>query len=303
MKRKVIKQGNGTLTLTLPKDWTKKVKLNGGDELDVTESEAGLLVHSPSVTGKGKIQIDATGYNERVTRLVLSAAHKSGYDEIEIIYDNPEIIKVAHELVKELYLGFSIVEQTQKRCVLKAIASDKVEDFENVLRRAFLVALSMADTSLEMIKDKKFDDLSTLVPLEHFNNQLTNFCERALNKKAYKNGSCFYYVVAWNLEKVCDNYKYIADHRDLVKGAICKRILDLYKEVNEFFRQFYEIFYKFDVMELVKLTEKGKSLLKELHKVKNLTEYEIIIMHYLMMVVMQCLDFSASYIAIDYLKE
>jgi phosphate uptake regulator len=304
MKRKVIKQGNGTLTITLPKQWTEKIGLKGGDEINLEETERGILINSEKILKSKKIKIDATNFNERVTRLTLSAAHKAGFDEIEIIYENPSIIKIMNELVKELYMGFSIVEQTNKRCVLKAIASDKVEDFDTILRRAFLVALSMADSSLDMIKNNQFSDLPSLVPLEHFNNQLTNFCERVLNKKGYRDGNCFYYVVAWNLEKVCDNYKYICDHFSESKGNVNKKILDFYKQVNVFFRNYYEIFYKFDINELVKLTQNGKELLNEsfkMHKfVKN--DFEFVVLNSLMAVVLQCLDFSASYIAINEFK-
>ncbi len=300
MKRKVIKQGNGTLTITLPKHWTERVGLKGGDELDIEETEKGLSVSSEKTYKFNKIKIDTTNFNERVTRLTLSAAHKAGFDEIEIIYEDPFIIKVANELVKELYMGFSIVEQTNKRCVLKAIASDKVEDFETILRRAFLVALSMADSSLEMIKNRQFSDLPTLITLEHFNNQLTNFCERVLNKKGYKDGNCFYYVVAWNLEKVCDNYKYICDYHAEAKGSINKNLLNFYARSNEFFRKYYEIFYKFNSSELVKLTKEGKAMLKQgrkMHKdIKN--DFEFTVLNSLMDVILQCMDFSASYIAI-----
>jgi phosphate uptake regulator len=233
----------------------------------------------------------------------LSAAHKAGFDEIEILYEDPSIVKVAYELVKELYMGFSVVEQTNKRCVLKAISRDKVEDFNTILRRAFIVALSMADSSLEMIKNKQFSDLNSLISLEHFNNQLTNFCERALNKKEYKNGNCFYYVVAWNLEKVCDNYKYICDKHSEAKD-VNKKILDFYKKTNDFFRGYYELFYKFDNNSLVRLTNKGKELIKESNKLhKNANDFEFIILSSLRDVILQCLDFSASYIAIKGFKE
>jgi len=285
--------------MTLPKQWTERVGLKGGDELDIEETEKGLAVSSEKTYKFNKIKIDATNFNERVTRLTLSAAHKAGFDEIEIIYEDPFIIKVANELVKELYMGFSIVEQTSKRCVLKSIASDRVENFNTVLRRAFLVSLTMADSSLDMLEKKQFNQMESLISLEHFNNQLTNFCERVLNKKGYKDGNCFYYVVAWNLEKVCDNYKYICKLEG--KKEVSKKILDYYKKVNKFFRSYYDVFYKFNSNELVKLTRKGKSLKNEainLHRViKN--EFEFAVVYYLMTVVLQCLDFSASYIAIN----
>lgn len=297
MRRKVIKQGNNTLTITLPRQWTEKFRVKAGDELDLEETGKGLSINSEKTLKLEKVKIDVSNFNERVTRLTLAAAHKSGFDEIEVIYEKPSTIKIIHELVKELYMGFSIVEQSNKRCVLKSIATDKSEDFETILRRAYLVALSMADSSLEMISKKQFSDLESLIPLEHFNNQLTNFCERVLNKKGYKDGNCFYYVVAWNLEKVCDNYKYICD-QSVDASAVSRKVLDLYKKVNQYFRDYYEIFYKFDIDRLVTLTKEGKELMSVMRKMNKLNDFEFVVITSLMAVVMQCLDFSASYIAI-----
>lgn len=301
MIRKVIKQGNGTLTITLPKGWTKKVGLKGGDEIDVEEIEKGIMISSEKTSTFKKITIDTTHFNERAIRLALSAAHKSGFDEIEIIYENPHIINIAHELVKELYMGFSVVEQTNKRCVLKSIALDKAENFDTILRRAFLVALSMGDSSLEMLKNKKFSDLPSLITLEHFNNQLTNFCERMLNKKEYKNGNCFYYVVAWNLEKICDNYKYICQAGKDNKKQVNKKIIDLYSEANTFFREYYELFYKFDMKHLVELTNQGKRMKNKAVSLRKevKTDFEFVTINYLMTLVLQCLDFGASYIGLN----
>ena len=45
MKRKIIKQGHNTLTVTLPSDWVKKLNLKSGDEIDVLENENSLILN------------------------------------------------------------------------------------------------------------------------------------------------------------------------------------------------------------------------------------------------------------------
>ena len=44
MKRKIIQQGSGGLTIYLPKKWADQKGLITGDEVDVKESEQGLLI-------------------------------------------------------------------------------------------------------------------------------------------------------------------------------------------------------------------------------------------------------------------
>jgi len=307
MKRKVIKQGNNTLTITLPRDWTSKFGVKVGDELELEERGRQLLVGSSSTAAIDKIQIDTANMNERVLRWVLSAAHKSGYDEIELLHQTPEQLKVIHELVKDLYMGFSVVEQTANRCLLKSISKEVASEFDTVLRRAFLVALSMADSTLEMLRKGDYENLSGLVALEHSNNQLTNFCERIINKIGHGNykKNSFYYVIAWNLEKICDNYKYICDYFTGRKLKIKPEVLDLLQKANSFFRSYYEIFYSHDINKLSKLAEQGKSLMKETTAMSKTAknEADFVVLSSVMQIVLQAMDFSASYVAVNGFKE
>ena len=44
MKRKIIKQGHNTLTMTLPSDWVRKLNLEAGEEVDVCENNGSLVI-------------------------------------------------------------------------------------------------------------------------------------------------------------------------------------------------------------------------------------------------------------------
>ena len=44
MKRKVVKQGAATLTISLPSKWTKKFELKNGDEINLNEKGDALIV-------------------------------------------------------------------------------------------------------------------------------------------------------------------------------------------------------------------------------------------------------------------
>jgi len=302
MKRKVIKQGHNTLTITLPTKWASKYGIKAGDELELDEKGRNIILKSNNAVDIDKIQIDVSDMNERVLRWIMSSAHKTGYDEIEILNPSSRQIKIIHELIKELYMGFSIIEQTSSRCVLKAISKDVGSDFHLILRRAFLVTNSMAEGTLDILRKKDYDLLSGLIGLEHSNNQLTNFCERIINKIGHEEEkkNCFYYVITWNLEKICDDYKYICDHLPGKKLTIKKEIIDLLEETNKFFKEYYEIFYKFDMTTLSKLSEKGKRLLKEARSMSKLVknEADFLILNSIMNIVLKTMDFSASYVAI-----
>jgi len=302
MKRKVIKQGNNTLTITLPRDWTEKFGVKVGDEVDLEERGRQLLLESSKPIALDKIQIDAMDMDEKVLRWVMSAAHKSGYDEIEILHYTPKQIELINEATKDLFLGFSIVDQSSNRCLIKSVSKELDSEFDIILRRSFLVALSMADNTLSLLKKRDYERLTGLIALEHSNNQFSNFCERIINKVGHKDykKNCFYYVIAWNLEKICDDYKYLCEYFPEKKFKIKNDILDMLEKANHFFRGYYELFYKFDIKDLINLSKKGKELIEEARSmsksVKN--EGDFIVLNTVLQIVLKSIDFSTTCVAI-----
>ena len=60
MKRKIIRQGHNTLTITLPTDWAKKLNLNAGDEVDLIEDNSSLVINGKQHNGFKTTTIDIT---------------------------------------------------------------------------------------------------------------------------------------------------------------------------------------------------------------------------------------------------
>jgi len=209
---------------------------------------------------------------------------------------------IVQDVVKDLFVGFAIVHQSNKRCVLRAISQDQDKEFDNILRRAWLVTLSMADSTLDYIRDGQLKQLKELVALEKTNNQLTNFCQRTLNKKGHLDfaKTCFYYVIVWNLEKVCDDYKYICEMLSEKGAKMSKESLMFFKEANKFLRDYYELFYSFDLKGLNKLNESKRALIAKGHRLVGMKKgAEAIMLNHLTDVVLKTSDFSASMIALN----
>src|SRR3989344_5124065 len=211
MKRKVIQLAKKKSVLSLPSTWISKFNIQKGDELDIEEIANDLIIKTNKDQKEKTITLDSEGINERTLKWLMSGLHKYGYDEITVLYKDQKVIEVMHDLIKNLFMGFAIVEQTEKRIVLRTISKDIDHEFDNVLRRAFLVTLSLANGTLEHLEKGNHKELIKLKDLEKINNQLTNFCERSINKKGYFKNSSFYYVINWNLEKIADEYKDIID--------------------------------------------------------------------------------------------
>jgi len=303
MKRKIIQMAGKTMVVSLPADWVKKYGIKKGEEIELIESGQKVIISTTKQDDTSeKVQIDASELNERALEWTLAALHKSGYDEIIINYKKPETLKIINKYLKTFLMGFIMMSHTDNKCVIKSITKNIESEFDSTLRRAFLVTISMGEESLKCIKEKKFSELLDLVHYEQTNNQLTNFCERLINKGAYKNDKrmCFMYVINWNLEKICDNYKYICKYLTDSPIKLSEETLKFFEEANNYFKSYYALFYNFDLQRFTELSEKKKALINKsisMNKTKNYKE--IVIIHHLTNIIAQTSDFSSSMVALN----
>jgi phosphate uptake regulator len=74
MRRKIIKQGNNSYTLTLPIKWVKEYNLDGADEVEIIEEEGSLKIVSEQKKIKKEISITINNKFEKNIRFILKQA-------------------------------------------------------------------------------------------------------------------------------------------------------------------------------------------------------------------------------------
>ncbi len=87
MKRKVIKQGHNTLTITLPNKWVKELGIVSGDELDVVENNGSIIVNGKQHSENKSTTIDLTGLRVPMIWRFFQSAYREGYNEIKLVFD------------------------------------------------------------------------------------------------------------------------------------------------------------------------------------------------------------------------
>jgi len=299
MKRKVIQLAQSTLVVTLPNSWVKEWGVEKGEVLELVESGPRLFISTEKPKKMPKSTVDLSSAPDRVVRWVLSSLNKKGYDEIEVITESEKQAELIDELMRDLFLGFAVVERAEQRCVIKSLSKEFDKEFEVILRRAFLVTLELAEGLGKAIKEKDRKRIGSLLKLEKTNNQLTNFCERVLNKRGHEDPvkNTFMYVIVWNLEKIADEYKYIGEHL-AEDQAVAKSTTVLFERVNELMREYYNLFYTFDMKKLAVLAEKFKEAKQEITE-KLPGSKDAVILSHLLGIVLRAADFSASTVAIN----
>ena len=305
MKRKLIKLAEKTLVVSLPTNWLANQGLQKGDELELTVDDYRLILTPPiQVLEHKEISFDASALSERVLRWQISSLHKQGYDQIIITSYTPKQYTIIEDLVKNLFVGFIVKDKTALRIVIGQVAVIDSSEFDSTLRRAFRLLNTMFEELIEAAKSNNGTLLMNQVNHEHVNNKLTNFCERLLNKTLQqKTNGHFWYVIIWNLEKIADNFKYIAQHYDK-DFSISVSTQKLLSQVASYEHKFYSCFYDFSFKQLTELSIIKKELETTcLNLLENGELNDRILLHYLHMIILQLADFFASMIALKLPKE
>ena len=208
--------------------------------------------------------------------------YRKGYDEMRLEFDNPSYIKDIQKYSQDL-LGLELTEQGKKHCVLRSVANLKIEEYDSMLNRMFLLVLEMGEDIIEAIKKKSLDELSNVVILDKTVNKLFNACLRIINRPGFPRNIYFSGKLIIRLEDAGDRYKDLAEYLVSLKEVkISKSVLDLMDEINKQLRKTYELYNKFDKEKILYIFNKREELLKEINRLfDKVPKKEIRIIHIL----------------------
>lgn len=283
MKRKIIKQGHNTLTITLPAKWVEQNGIKAGDEIEIEEENKILKLHKGGSLSISSVVLDIEKFNTLIPRTI-HAMYKKGIDEIRIQYSDSKISSKIQKAIREETLGYEIVKQSSNYCLVKCISDPVLNEFDPILRRTFLLLISMADDSLEAIKTKDYESLRNIRFMELTNNRYITVCRRIINKFGlhdYPNPNFIYYVIE-ELERLADHYKYICDYfLGLTKPIeMTKKTLNLYEETNQIVRDLHTLFYNFEPELADSIAQRRKELVKQsFWLLENGNKKEMIMIH------------------------
>jgi phosphate uptake regulator len=187
MKRKVIQQGPATLMVSLPSKWVKSQGIKKGDEIEMTDDGQSLVIGVPRSRRLTSINIILHGADTYLKESILRP-YEAGFDEIIVEYDDPLIInKIRSDL--EFFLGFEIVEQGSRHCILKNIAEESTDDLSRYINRAYMSLISLAKESLELLEKRDYMHLNELGNTHKLTQKFSHLCLRILNKKGLQLGT------------------------------------------------------------------------------------------------------------------
>ncbi len=265
MKRRVIQIAESTQLISLPRKWCLANNIKKGDELDLEEQGSKIMIATSTVPEIEKTTLNADQFGLFALRSI-AALYKSGFDEVEVTFQSPANLELLPKFLNEDLPGFEVFDHTANRYLIKAISKETVEEFDPALRRIFIMATSMARNLADVLNKPPYDahTVNSIMAMDTTINRLCNFCQRLLNKRGYKQPrkTNFIYTIIWEIEKICDELKYICLHlKDHPKATFNKESVALFNDAVKIFELFYSEFYKFNEANISVIAETRKDII------------------------------------------
>ncbi|MBD3191546.1 MAG: hypothetical protein GF308_12930 [Candidatus Heimdallarchaeota archaeon] len=259
IKRKVQLTGRSTYTLSLPRDWIDRLKIEQGDELSILELEDGNLLISKeelTVSREKEVVIDLDEIeDEDLLEKIIISKYLAGYSKTTI-RSNKEIpsriSKIVSSIVNNL-IGSEIISEGLNHIEIRDLAIHGEFPIDKAVRRAHLIARNMQKIAIESFINSDSDNVSDVFEREDsvdrlyflIRREITSALENPTILKELNMNSrevLYVYPVAKSLEKIADHSESIAQAcLDLQGKKVDKKIgeylLNYSKEAMEIHTQ------------------------------------------------------------------
>jgi len=266
MRRRIIKQGANTATVTLPSKWVQDHKILPGTEVDMFVEGNKLHIVPDSKTEERKITVVVSELPQTMVWRAISSAYRAGYNEIRVNFKNTKAKELYSaftyntifsgknmgelsqaEIIQALvnrFIGVEIIDQGNDYCVLKELNEISLKEFEQTLRRVFLLLISMADNVQKALKGER-EGLRSIHMIDTNIDRFIDYCFRVLNTKGYTEyaKTKVMYSILFLLELVGDEYKRLAVYLLDTQKKIDTTAIT---QINNKLRMFYELFYNYN---------------------------------------------------------
>lgn len=247
--RRLVKSGVASHTISLPKTWLDKNKLQKGDLLYIKEKSDKELVITPNPKEEEKkekeITINVDDKDIATIQREITSAYINNYNTIMILGNNmdnkvKDIRKILHDFV-----ALEISELTGSKIVARDLLNLQEISVEKTIRRMDMIIRSILQDSVESIEGKNMYesvyyrdfDVNKLYFLMYrilksaLNDSRVAEAFSITNAQALAN-----WYLAMNLENIADQGKNICKILPQIDAKIDKKELtELYKEIESLY--------------------------------------------------------------------
>jgi hypothetical protein len=202
MRRKLIKQGLGGVTLSLPIKWIRNNNLTPGDEISLEEEENKLILSNVGKKGIKKKEFNIEITDKKHLRSIISSTYKTGCTEI-ILKSNKKVpLKQINEIISS-FTGLELVDQSEKSVTIKSFILTDEQGIEKLMIKMFQITQSIASSFVDKNSDLEYTKNLALINMR----KLRDHCLRTININRYGGDKTYdYYDLVTVLEKLSSEF-------------------------------------------------------------------------------------------------
>jgi phosphate uptake regulator len=200
VRRKLVKQGSATYTVSLPKEWVERFNLKSGEDIDLEESGMQLVLSSVNKHKKYEtINYNLENIPKELMHKFVVSLYKSGLKDVELNQINNDKAKLAKE-VTDHTIGFEILSSDKDKIHITDLGTSDEESLIKAEQQIYWRLLHMIDRIIDKnSKEKEIHDIDFEV------NKLSFFIQRNVANKFSNNAKNFMiYEKAAVLESIGD---------------------------------------------------------------------------------------------------
>lgn len=272
MKRKLISQGSGGITLYVPKAWVQKCKLSAGEEVVVEERHNCLVVQAP-LSRKREATLNLDDESVSTISIKLTHAYRVGIDRIIVHFSEPVTLKKISEVVKSCLLGFEVTRKEKSSCWVENITEPAEEKFSVVLRRIFLQIRETSNAMHADVSAQATANKGEIAAIKEETDKHVLFCRRLIAKRAAMEENS---ILHWELLTFLMHIQHAVYYlygAYAVAPSLHQKTLSLFYRFDAYFENYYKAYYGrqeayLDTLEKERL-EFQEAILAELDNQKN----------------------------------
>lgn len=273
-ERKLIRLGNSSFAIALPKDWITKAGLKKGDKVFLVPNSSGEIIISPElkkINGK-EIQLDLRNKSPKEISRELVAAYVKGNSIFKMSHNSKKDADYIKEILQD-FAGIEIMKNEQNETVAEDLIDLSTISVSGILRRIDNTIRSILEEMEPLVKSKKISNkqvaeiLKADKEINKFYFMLWKLMLSSLENPAILNtlkinatSLVHLWVVGMSLERIGDGLKRIVRFlaKDNFKKEDKEKIEEFFAAIKENYIQILNAYHKKDKKAGLELAEKRK---------------------------------------------
>ena len=313
MRRKVIQIADSTQLVSLPRKWALAHNLKKGDEVEIEEKGNKLVIYTEKGRGLESIELDITGLDRDSLMFLIRCLYYKGYDEIKLNFKKATtkhhkvdkevtVISSIHEEVNRLN-GVEVIQQKEDYCIIKDISEGNINEFDNVLRRIFLLLIDSSKDLIEGIRQKKFHLIDSINEKHDTITKFIAYNLRLLNKFSYpeeKKTNSLYHIIN-SIDEIIDLIKYCSRYIISNRINVSKESLSMLSRIHNILSLYHDLHYSFDLKKIERISEDRSQIVEKASAItKKVPASEIFVLTHMSQIPEIIIHLTVTRMALEY---